>query len=85
MSSYRCVLCGSNTMLYIWTSSRDFPRLKLAKIVNKIDTLSDEERKALDTYYRTQAGPVCFKCCRDKLDMNFYGKADNYPAWYNRE
>ena len=76
MSFYRCAICNINTMFYIWSSSRDFPREKLAEIDSRVDIslMSEKERKVINNYYRVQAKPVCIWCCKEKLGMDILPK-----------
>lgn len=50
----RCKICGINTIFYIWSTSRNFPREKLGSLL-------DLEPEFIDT-------PVCFQCCKKYLN-----------------
>lgn len=58
--SLKCQTCGIDTIFYVWTSSRNFPRHKLfekSRIINK----------KIQNQYKKVGYPVCMKC-REQLD-----------------
>lgn len=52
-----CEVCGQETMFYVWSSSRDFPREKLIH-----DNMADYVRKGL--LNGTMGLPICMKCAK---------------------
>ena len=56
MMAQKCMLCGKNTIFYVWTSSRDFPREKIA--VDENDELM----------LKRIGMPVCMHCYRKLLE-----------------
>jgi len=57
MASHQCKLCGKQTLFYVWTSSRVFPRQKLIKAKEL------KNRSELDKL--NQGYPVCFWCLEE--------------------
>jgi len=53
--SNRCHVCGTNTIFYVWTSSRNFPREQLFK---KMNIKSNKVKNV----YRVSGYPVCLEC-----------------------
>lgn len=54
--SKQCSICGIDTIFYIWTSSRNFPREKLVEIINADESTKKSIIKGLE------GRPVCFSC-----------------------
>ena len=55
----QCYICGTNTIFFIWTSSRAFPRHKLK--------LSKRDRVMYNI-----GVPICFRCF-EKIKEEAYG------------
>ena len=58
----QCYCCGLNTIFYVWTSSRNFPREKLVEVMNidgitKKSILIDNEGK-----------PICYGCYNELMN-----------------
>ena len=53
--SNKCELCGSNTIFYVWTSSRSFPREKL------FDKFNIKSKKVIK-HHEITGSPVCLEC-----------------------
>lgn len=57
--SKQCAICGSETIFFKWSSTRDFPRKAL---IRKLYGISDYRKQRLAT---GRVGvPVCIKCSR---------------------
>jgi len=52
----RCKLCGINTIFYVWSTSRNFPKEKLGSLV-------DLDKDFINV-------PVCFNCCKKYLNYS---------------
>jgi len=57
----RCYICGNNTIFYIWSSSRNFPRGSLIKAKN---ITSKREKKNI----KLAGYPVCINCYNKLLE-----------------
>ena len=64
----KCCLCNKETLFYIWTSSRDFPRDKFIDLINFGD-VDENTRKSQKIFYKRVGKPVCYDCCKKKLGM----------------
>ena len=56
--SYQCKVCGNNTIFFVWSSTRGFPREKLIELVGK----KQSKRWKKGILNGTIGVPVCFKC-----------------------
>ena len=59
--SLKCHNCGIDTIFYVWTSSRTFPRHKL------FEKLGITNNNKIKNNYKKIGYPVCLKC-RSELD-----------------
>jgi len=58
----RCVVCGLDTIFYVWSTSRNFPRENL---ILKKDYKSKHEKGRVSV----EGLPVCFKCFKELKKM----------------
>ena len=56
--SNKCHICGNNTIFYVWTTSRNFPREKLYEKLN----IKSARTKG---FYEKSGYPVCFGCYKN--------------------
>jgi len=56
--SKRCYMCGIDTIFYVWSTSRNFPREKLIE-AKKLKT------KAQKASISEDGQVVCFKCLKE--------------------
>ena len=50
----KCIICNTNTIFFVWSSSRNFPREELGK---KLHRVGNRDMKEF-----TEGLPVCNKC-----------------------
>jgi len=51
----KCYICDTNTIFYVWSTSRNFPHNKLIKKKQIIDKRTIQSIK-------NQGFPICFRC-----------------------
>ena len=58
----RCAICGKQTMFFIWTSSRNFPRHKFPGY----DKMSDIQK----LFLKRTGLPVCMSCYHKLIETD---------------
>ena len=58
--SKECQICGNRTIFFVWSSTRDFPRDDLLKIIGK----KYSKRKKENILLGRDSVPICFNCAR---------------------
>jgi hypothetical protein len=56
--AHECYLCKTNTIFYVWTTSRNFPKAALIKTLG-MNTKSDKGKVAVEGL------PICFSCLEE--------------------
>lgn len=56
-----CRICGTNTIFYYWSSTRNFPRKKLLEKIGK----RFSKRRQSNILRGLEAVTVCYKCAKE--------------------